>query len=80
MSRFISHILVFFHLFYFPSITDNEATAAHRLDGMQKEYNDKLRRQLTKSLNGYRRIEKGINEALKALNDMEQAQETDILT
>ena len=45
-----------------------------------KEYNDKLRRQLTKSLNGYRRIEKGITEALKALNDIEQAQEPDILT
>ena len=60
-------------------ITDNEAIAAHRLDRMQKEYNDKLRRQLTKSLNGYRRIEKGITEALKALNDMEQAQEPDIL-
>ena len=61
-------------------LTDNAAIAAARLDTMQTQYNDKLRRQLTKSLNGYRRIEKGINEALKALNDMEQAQEPDILT
>lgn len=59
-------------------ITDNEQTAAHRLQEMQQEYNDRLKRQLTNSLNKYRHIEKSLTEALKQLNDMEP--EEDILT
>jgi len=52
-------------------LTDNAAIAAHRLEQMQVEYNDKLRRQLTRNLNGYRRIEKALQEALQAVNDIE---------
>lgn len=51
---------------------DNEAIAKQRLDQMQEAYNDKLRRQLLRSLNGYKQIEKGLNDALNALNTMER--------
>lgn len=47
---------------------DNTAIAAQRLDMMRERYNDKLRRQLLQSLNGYRRIEKALTEALNALD------------
>jgi len=56
-------------------LTDNAAIAAHRLEQMQVEYNDKLRRQLTRNLNGYRRIEKALQEALQAVNDIEPQEE-----
>lgn len=48
-------------------LTDNAAIAAQRLDTMQAEYNVKLRRQLQRNLNGYRRIEKALTEALQAV-------------
>lgn len=59
-------------------IVDNAAVAAQRLDSMQAAYNDKLRRQLTRSISGYRRIEKALQEALQAVNDLEPQE--DILT
>ena len=52
-------------------LTDNAATAAARLDTMQATYNEKLRRQLKSQLNGYKRIEKALQEALQAVNTME---------
>ena len=52
-------------------LTDNAAMAAQRLETMQTDYNDKLRRQLTRQLNGYRRIEKALQEALQAVNAIE---------
>jgi len=59
-------------------LTDNAAIAAQRLDTMQAEYNDKLRRQLQRNLNGYRRIEKALTEALQAVNAL--GPEPDTLT
>ena len=58
---------------------DNAAIAAERLEKMQGDYIDRMRRQLTKSLNGYRRIEKALTEALQAVNDAESVKEPGIL-
>lgn len=52
-------------------LTDNAAIAAQRLDAMRAAYNEKLRRQLKTQLNGYRRIEKALQEALQAVNALE---------
>ncbi len=52
-------------------LTDEAAVSAARLDAMQTQYNDRLRRQLTTQLNGYRRIEKALQEALQAVNALE---------
>ena len=52
--------------------TDNAAIAAARLEKMKQTYNDKLRQQLLKDLNGYRRIEKAITEALQAVNEIDE--------
>lgn len=52
-------------------LTDNAAIAAARIEEMQASYNDRLRRQLETQLKGYQRIAKGLNEALAALDDME---------
>ena len=52
-------------------LTDNAAIAAQRLEGMQAAYNEKLRRQLTRSINGYKRIEKALQEALKAVDELD---------
>ena len=60
-------------------LTDNAAIAAARLDTMQAQYNEKLRRQLKTQLNGYRRIEKALQDALQAVNALEP-QEPDALT
>ena len=56
-------------------LVDNAAIAAARLETMQTDYNDKLRRQLQKNLNGYRRIEKALTEALQAVNALEPQEE-----
>ena len=53
-------------------LTDNAAEAAHRLEQMQADYNDKLRRQLTRQLNGYKRLERALQEALQAIDGTEQ--------
>ena len=53
-------------------LTDNAAEAAHRLERMQADYNDKLRRQLTRQLNGYKRLERALQEALQAIDGTEQ--------
>lgn len=60
-------------------LTDNAAIAAARLEAMQTQYNEKLRRQLTTQLTGYRRIERALREALQAVNAIDQ-QEPDQLT
>lgn len=52
-------------------LTDNAAIAAQRLGTMQADYNEKLRRQLQRNLNGYRRIEKALTEALQAVAALE---------
>lgn len=52
-------------------LTDNAAIAAHRLEQMQTDYNDKLRRQLARSLTGYKRIERALQEAWQAVNSLE---------
>lgn len=52
-------------------LTDTAAAAAHRLEAMQTQYNDRLRRQLTRQLSGYRRIEKALQEALQAVDAIE---------
>ena len=53
-------------------LTDNAAEAAHRLEQMQADYNDKMRRQLTRQLNGYKRLERALQEALQAVDATEQ--------
>lgn len=60
-------------------LTDNAAIAAQRLETMQSEYNDKIRRQLQRNLNGYKRLEKALQEALQAVNALEpqEADETE---
>ena len=57
--------------------TDNAAAAAKRLETMQEEYNAKLRRQLSRSLSGYRRIERDLKDALQALDDLDGETETE---
>jgi chaperonin cofactor prefoldin len=56
-------------------IVDNAAIAAQRLDDMEKKYNAKLKKQLQTQLNGYRKIEKAITEALKAVNELSPEEE-----
>lgn len=56
-------------------LVDNAAVAAYRLEDMKAAYNEKLRRQLTRDLNSYRRIEKALQEALQAVNDIEPREE-----
>lgn len=56
-------------------LVDNAAVAAHRLQEMKAAYNDKLRRQLTRDINGYRQIEKALQEALQAVNDLDPQEE-----
>ena len=53
-------------------LTDAAAEAQRRLEAMQADYNDKLRRQLTRQLNGYKRIERALQEALQAVDATEQ--------
>lgn len=51
--------------------TDDAAAAAQRLDAMQEEYNEKTRHKLMTQLNGCRRIEKALNDALDAIFSLE---------
>ncbi len=53
-------------------ITDNEAIAEKRLQEKTAAYNERLRRQLQRQLNGYQRIAKEISGALTALDELEQ--------
>lgn len=53
-------------------LTDNAAIAAHRLETMQTAYNEKMRRQITRSLTEYRRIERALQEALQAIDAIEE--------
>lgn len=59
-------------------IQDNNAIAQERLEKMQAEYNDKLRRSINRQLAGYRRVEKALNDVLAAVNATEPQE--DILT
>ena len=52
-------------------LTDNAAVAAQRLEDLRGKYNDRLRRQLTSQLNGYRKVEKALLDALSAVNQTE---------
>jgi len=52
-------------------LTDNAAIAAARLDTMQTEYKEKLRRQLQRQIGGYKRIARALNEALDAVNALD---------
>lgn len=52
-------------------LVDNAAIAAARLENMQANYNSKLRQQLKRNLNGYRRIERALTEALQAVDALE---------
>lgn len=53
-------------------LVDNAAIAAHRLEGIKEQYNSRLKKQLQTQLNGYRRVERALNEALQAVNEIEQ--------
>ena len=53
-------------------LTDNAAIAAHRLETMQTAYNEKMRRQIIRSLTEYRRIERALQEALQAIDAIEE--------
>ena len=57
-------------------LIDELAAASERLERMQAEYNSKLERQLERSLNGYRRIEHGLTEALRAARSLQEGSET----
>lgn len=52
-------------------LTDTNASAAQRLQQLQRAYNAKLRQQLTRQQAGYKRIDKAISEALDALEALE---------
>lgn len=52
-------------------LADDAAIAAQRLDTMQAQYRDRLRRQLRTQLNGYRRIERALQEALQAADALD---------
>lgn len=52
-------------------LTDNAAIAAARIADMKADYTARLRRQLTKQLIGYQKIANGLNEALAALNEID---------
>lgn len=60
-------------------LVDNEAVAAKRLDTMQSDYNEKLRRQLNRQLAGNRRIESALREALDAVNALDPEEPVTIL-
>ena len=61
-------------------LTDAAAEAAQRLEQMQADYNDKLRRQLNRQLTGYKRIERALQEALQAVDAMEpNPEDSDLL-
>lgn len=53
-------------------LTDNAVIEAHRAAQMQASYNDRLRRQLNRQLSGYQKIARGLNEALAALDELEE--------
>lgn len=53
-------------------LIDTEAIEAQRMEQMQAEYNERLRRQLQRQLAGYHKIANSLNEALNELNRIEQ--------
>lgn len=56
-------------------IVDNAEIAARRLDKMQKDYQTKLRRQVMTQLNGYKRIQSGLSDIVRALDSIEDQTE-----
>lgn len=48
-------------------LTDNTAAAAQKLETLQTEYKDKLRRQLVRNLNESRRIERQLQELIDTI-------------
>lgn len=53
-------------------LTDNAAIAADRQEKMRQEYSDKLKRQLKRNLNGYKKVADSLQAALKALEAIDQ--------
>lgn len=53
-------------------MVDNAAIEASRRGRKQTEYNDRLRRQIIRQLGGYGKIKKGLEDALAALDELEQ--------
>lgn len=56
-------------------IVDNAEITARRLDKMQKDYQTKLRRQVMTQLNGYKRIQSGLSDIIRALDSIEDQTE-----
>ena len=56
-------------------LVNNAAVAAHRLEEMKTAYNEKLRRQLERNIKGYGKIEKALNEALRAVEALDPQEE-----
>ncbi len=52
-------------------VIDNAAIAAQRLETMKTDYNEKLKRQLQRNLSGYRKVSAALEEALKAINEID---------
>ena len=53
-------------------LIDTAAIEAQRMEQMQSAYNERLRRQLQRQLAGYHKIANSLNEALTALDKLEQ--------
>lgn len=57
-------------------LVDNAAIAAERLDKLQKEHNEKLRKNLKTRIRAQERMEAELREALKILDELEGKGET----
>ena len=53
-------------------LTDTAAIEAQRLDDMQADYREKLKKQLNRNLNGCGKIERALREALKELDGLDK--------
>ena len=58
-------------------LVDNEAVAAERLEEMQREYNEKLKKQTEAQLKKYKAVERALYETLKAIQAIEQGDNTE---
>lgn len=52
-------------------LTDNAAVAAHRLEQMQQNYNEKLKRQLERSIRNYDRLVSSMRETLNIVTGLD---------
>ena len=53
-------------------LVDNAAIEAQRIEQMRTRYNERLRKQIRQQLSGYRKIERCLNDALSALDGIEE--------